>query len=614
MKNESPLERVLIFLFLGMFGVSLGLAFGAQIASLVHCQSNLVDMSPSRGMAFLSQGSDAFVPDANGCVPSHGQVWLWILILTSILIAAVVTGFNLWRNWKQSAKHLVKDIKRRDGIAQTREIKEIAGAKPAIALAKEIRPSLSCEKKIKPTDAGWKVGTAWSLGVYVTAEDSVILIGPPRSGKGFFLVINLILDAPGAVITTSTRGDNYRATYELRKREGRPVVLFDPQGLSKMPATLKWSPMQGCEDPQVAMRRAKVLVAASGSGGSGNNQEWAQISETILAYLLHAGALGGISTHELGRWGASAKVAEEAISILQQSPRATPGWALGLENELKSDPRMLPSKWMGVGNALQSLMLPQVTEALNPSGAHEMLNPKEFIEQRGTLYLIGTKSGGGAIAPYLIALMDEMVETARELAFRSPSNRLDPPLSLILDEIANLAVWPGLPQVMADGGGVGISTWVVLQSLAQARAGWGEQEAQAIFDAAIVKIQLGGAGNPQDLAAFEELAGSRMIREKTKSWQSDGGSSTSEQHRKDNVLEKSEMRRLPKGVGLYFGRNGRPFLVDMVRWIDRKDAPLIRQSIKSFDTTLASELESELNRREKKQLVPAEDSAAVPAK
>lgn len=599
--QREPWAKPLMYVALGMLSFGALLALGAQAAALAHCGGLLSTFSPVGGIQFLLSGDRTGLGTTGQCVPGREQIWIWFAVCTLLLCA--VAGFIWWQwaNYKQSDQYLIKDVMRREGIAKPKEISRIAGQKALMAKATTIRPSLkSAGTKIEPHMVGQKLGTAWNLGIYVTAEDSVVLVGPPRSGKGFYLIINAILDAPGAVITTSTRGDNYAATWKLRATEGRPVVLFDPQGLSGMQSSLKWSPMQGCEDPQVAMRRAKVLIAASGSGKSDSNKEWAQVAETIMAYLLHAGALAGISTHQLGRWGSSSKVAEEAIRILEDHPRATAGWALGLENELKSDPRMLPSKWMGVGNALQALMLPEVTEALNPASSAEMLDPETFIKQRGTLYLIGTKSGGGAVAPYLIALMDELTETARAMAFRSPSNRLDPPMSLILDEIANLAPWPALPQIMADGGGVGISTIVVLQSLAQARSGWGEQEAQAIFDAAIVKIQLGGAGNDRDLETFAKLLGQRQVTEISRSWSEDGGTSRSEQLREKDVLSIAEMRRIPTGYGLYIGRNGRPLLMKMSRWIDRSDAKQIKAGIGEFNALVAEALVEDV---EKKTLV-----------
>ena len=93
-----------------------------------------------------------------------------------------------------------------------------------------------------------------------------------------------------------------------------------------------------------------------------------------------------------------------------------------------------------------------------------------------------------------------MVETARRIAAASAGARLDPPLLLALDEIGNLAPLPSLPALMSEGGGSGITTLTVLQSLSQARDRWGEQAANTIWDAAIAKIILGGGSNARDLA------------------------------------------------------------------------------------------------------------------
>ncbi len=54
------------------------------------------------------------------------------------------------------------------------------------------------------------------------------------------------------------------------------------------------------------------------------------------------------------------------------------------------------------------------------------------------------KSGAAAAGPYLSALIDDIDYAAREMAFVAQGGRLDPPLSLIVDEIANLSPWPGV--------------------------------------------------------------------------------------------------------------------------------------------------------------------------
>ena len=85
------------------------------------------------------------------------------------------------------------------------------------------------------------------------------------------------------------------------------------------------------------------------------------------------------------------------------------------------------------------------------------------------------------------------------MAFVAPGGRLDPPLSLVLDEIANLAPWPGLPIALSDCAGIGISTLVVLQSLSQARTGWSIDESPTICGSAIIKVIFGGGSDERDL-------------------------------------------------------------------------------------------------------------------
>ncbi|MFB9075029.1 type IV secretory system conjugative DNA transfer family protein [Citricoccus parietis] len=240
--------------------------------------------------------------------------------------------------------------------------------------------------------------------------------------------------------------------------------------------------------------------------------------------------------------------------------------------------------------AVKGLSVPEVREVLKPTRVEETLDIDKFLSENGTLYIVGTKTGGSSAGPFLIAMMDSITERAREMAAKSPGNRLDPPLTLVLDEIANIAgAWPGLTQIMADGGGVGISAFAVFQSLAQARNEWGEQPATALFDAATVKIQLGGASNVTDLELFSRLAGQRQITRTSTSHGKDS-SSTSEQLHDTEVLTVSELRRLPFGWGLLLNRNGRPILMRMTKWPDRKDAQQIAAAVKAYNAELAAEL------------------------
>jgi type IV secretory pathway TraG/TraD family ATPase VirD4 len=585
-------QTQIAFLVLGAIALALYTVYlPGMIAGILRCGAVPVPPAVLSPLGFLnpSQLGDVSgygtVP-GTACGPETGAVIVWMVVLVALAATVAVIVWRLVHDWRQSDERFIRDIGRREGLAKEKEIRDKLGEKATLEKAAKIRPTLA---NARVEDASIKVGHVGSQPVNVTSEESIVVVGPPRSGKGFHLLISAILDAPGSVITTSTRADNYAATHGIRAAQG-PVILFDPQGLTGAKSTLRWSPITGCERPEVAARRASSLIGSSPLGQSSSNQEWAGVATAILQQLLHAAALGGFTVDDLYQWASAPGTAKDAVKVLQTHPDAALGWGNSLDYVITGDPKQLGNKWFGVEGALSGLAVPKVRETLRPETPEQALDPASFIKDRGTLYLIGTKTGGGAISPFLIAMMDEITETAREMAIRLPGNRLDPPMSLVLDEIANMShAWPGLVNLMSDGGGVGISCLVVLQSLAQARGGWGEHEAQTIFDSATVKIQLGGSGNDRDLDSFVKLLGTRKIKETTVSHGVDATTS-SESQREVDVLTIAELRRIPFGYGLCLTRAGRPFIMKMTRWIDRPDAVHVKAAIKAFNSSLLEEL------------------------
>nr|WP_274967679.1 TraM recognition domain-containing protein [Bifidobacterium tibiigranuli] len=400
-----------------------------------------------------------------------------------------------------------------------------------------------------------------------------MVIGPPRSGKGLHLVIPAILDAPGAVVCTSTRPDNLTATMRARARIG-PVAIFDPQHLAKgLPSGMRWSPIRGCESPQTAMIRATGLAAGTGlsSGGVDSGGFWEGKTRTALQALLHAAAIDQRSPAELFRWTLDPVAAADAVAILNAAPGAATGWAESLQAMIDSDPRTRDSIWQGVSLALGSLADPRVLNAVSP-GPGESFDPETFIRERGTLFLLATGSGAGASAALVAALVEDLIETARRMAARLPGARLDPPLLLALDEIANLSPLPSLPTLMAEGGGSGITTMPVLQSLSQARDRWNEHQASAIWDAAIVKVILGGASGSRDLQDISNLIGERDETTDSVTLGDHGSRSNQRSIRRVPILPPDRIRRLPFGTGIVLLRSAPPIITDLRAWHTRPDA------------------------------------------
>ena len=62
------------------------------------------------------------------------------------------------------------------------------------------------------------------------------------------------------------------------------------------------------------------------------------------------------------------------------------------------------------------------------------------------------------------------------MAERSSSGRLDPPMTLVLDDVAAVAPLPQLPELLAAGTDRGLPTLALLRSREQARTRWPDTE------------------------------------------------------------------------------------------------------------------------------------------
>jgi len=495
--------------------------------------------------------------------------WLYWTTVTVLLFLAGGATTGMWCVVAGIRHRTRVDPHRIVGTATVRDIAPVASKRALVRRGRTLRPSLT---EPNAEDVGYMLGNSHGKQIWASVEDSILIVGPPRSGKGLHLVINAILDAPGAVVTTSTRPDNITATIEARRRHG-PVAVFDPQRLTadlRLPAGLRWSPVRGCEDPLTAMIRATGLASSTGlsSGGVESGGFWEGKTRSALQGLLHAAALENLSTRVLFEWSLSPSAAADAVGILSSNRSAATGWADALDSMINADPRTRDSIWMGVSQALSCLADPRVLDAVNPAPSEEF-DPVAFLRDNGTLYLLATGAGAGASWALVAAFIEDLVETARHLAAASPGARLDPPLLLALDEIGNLAPLPSLPGLMAEGGGTGITTMPVLQSLSQARNKWGEHAASAIWDASIVKIILGGASASKDLQELSTLIGERDELTDTVSIGDYGSRSLQRSTRRVPIMPPERIRTLPFGTGLVLLRAAPPIVTNLRQWTQR---------------------------------------------
>lgn len=293
-----------------------------------------------------------------------------------------------------------------------------------------------------------------------------------RSDKGKRLIQPAVLNAPGAVLVTTVDPETFHQTVGNRSKLG-PVHVYDPAHLIDTAERLRWAPHAGCEDAPTATSRAEALLHALRPRATADLAVH-DAARTLLRCWLHAAAVEGLPFRQIHRW-AGGGAAQEPVRILRRHTAARAGWSGELESVLHAHADRRDAAQALIHRALECLGSVHIRDACNPTRSDAQLM-ESFIAERGTLYVVGEpnedpRTRPGA-TPLLTALVSSVVEHGRRMAERSPAGRLDPPLSLVLDDVALLAPLPGLPELLGNGAGLGLPALAVLRSPEQSRDRW----------------------------------------------------------------------------------------------------------------------------------------------
>ncbi|MGW7303015.1 TraM recognition domain-containing protein [Streptomyces sp. NPDC054829] len=285
-----------------------------------------------------------------------------------------------------------------------------------------------------------------------------------------------VRDADGPALVITSNPAVWQDTKDARAKLG-PVHLYDPTHLCDTPSRLHWSPTAGCEDKQTAAARAAALLAPVRPTAK-MDQAVADVAETLLRSALHAAAIDGRTIRHVHRWSQGTQL-QDAVRILRTSPKAAPGAAGELEAALTAHPERRDMAQQLTTRALSALFTVNIRESCTPNRT-DALALDSFVNEGGTLYVVGEsiedpRTNPGAM-PLLTALAASVVERGRRMAERSSSGRLDPPLTLVLDDVAAVAPLPQLPELLATGADRGLPTLALLRSREQARARWPHDE------------------------------------------------------------------------------------------------------------------------------------------
>jgi type IV secretory pathway TraG/TraD family ATPase VirD4 len=450
-----------------------------------------------------------------------------------------------------------------------------------------VKEKYMLDKKIK--NFAWYLGESYGEYIFINPEKNIYLIGPQRSGKGINVLIPSIIEAPGAVVSVSTKIDNMEKTIYSRAKNKAPVYLLDIENVSKRQSTFRWNPILGCEDPSIAQARALTLVSATGM--SGENAIWATTAASIIGALFHAAAIGNKTIHDLHYWASSPSAAKEAMNILKSAKEAsktTQDWYQILEELESDDPHLLGNKYFAVTESFRPLDVKERRELFNVSKKNAT-NIEDVLLKGGTLYMVSKQrnSAGSemsaSVGGFFALILDEIVDIARKLSFILPGRRLDPPLQLNLDELASVYPWKRLIATVSDGTGVGINTIAVFQTRSQARSAYGEED-EATLWANCSRIILPGNVNNKDATEIQGLLPSIKKMQISNTYSNSIFNTRYTPQKSINqvdipLLSLSEISGIPKNIGILLDTNMPPILVNLKQYMDREYAHEIDASL-----------------------------------
>lgn len=555
-------ETILLVVVMGALAVvSGGVYLGAQLGYRLAGQDAPPASFWETVFAVLS-GDVQWLPESTAVL---AVVAVLVLVLAVLVLRA--------HRRRQARGSRVDDAARY--LGRGRDV-EAMSAKSVTATAQRLgvqsdRPGMSLGRSIGPGKTVW---SSW--------EDVLVLIAGPRTQKTTCYVIPAVLNSPGAVVATSNKRDVVDATRDLRAESG-PVWVFDPQGVAGEPQKFYWNMLDYVVDETAAVKLAELLQGANRKPGSRGDAFFDSDSKTLAAWFLLAGALGKRPITDLYLWVTSPGD-EDPELILRDN--GYPLQAAEVSAMANYTDKQRSGVYAGTKQILGFLTNGRAAKWITApdSSAIERFNVDDFVRSGGTMYLL-SREGGGTTGPIVTALTLAITEAAERYATESPGGRLPVPMTVVLDEAANICKWMELPNLYSHYGSRGIWMLTVLQSWSQGVDVWSEAGMNKLWSAANMKIYGGGVSEKPFLESLSALLGSYDRKTGSVSInQGQGrGRSVSHQLTRESILDVAELGALPKGRAVVLASGSRPTLIRTEPWMTGPHAEQIKASLRAHD-------------------------------
>jgi hypothetical protein len=491
-------------------------------------------------------------------------VYAGVLVLTVLLFTGLTLAVLKFRSVRSRPK----------GLAGRRELASMA-PKGIAARARDLRPSLKGIEELHPDDTGNLLGDLDPSGPELRSsfEDVELDLMAPRAGKSTGIAVPRVLRARGPVLLTSNKSDVYAVTRAAREQVGT-VWTFDPQGIAHTPRGMWWDMLAECSTIEGARRLAGHFVA-SVNDDTASKDFWISAAQNTLTALFLAAARGRASVGDLLGWLAD-PADRTPIDLLRDT--GLPAMAEQLQGTVRGAVETRDGIYETARQCASCLLDPEILAWVTPDPELPQFRPEQHVLGRDTLYLL-SKDGGGSAAGVIAGLADCTMR-AGVVAAERMGGRLDPPMTAVLDEAANVCRISDLPDLYSHFGSRGINVVTLLQSYRQGARVWGDAGMDALWSAATVKLLGAGLDDADFVEKISKLVGQHDVSTVSVSRSKDG-TSRSTSYRQEQVLPPDKIRALPKGTALLLATGVKPALIRLRPWYKEPDAGTVSAAAKA---------------------------------
>lgn len=485
-----------------------------------------------------------------------------VLMVAAALVVKTVAGR---RTDASRVDHLAKEM------SLSREVRALS-MDALRADAKRLGVSAECGPGVpigKAVNGQVPLGTSW--------EWTQLWVMGPRAGKTSCLCMPQVVSTQGPVIATSNKRDLVDATRGPRSQTGL-VRVHDPQGLANEEPTWWWSPLSYTTTPPRADEIVSLFAAATRDSTAKTDAYFDTAAQTLLAAFLLAAAKGGRSIYDVHRW-VRRPDDEEPEELLIAAGEGSA--SIDVESARNKTPKQRDGIYGSAENLLSWLRNPELEKWLTPGPGRAEFRPEDFVRSKDTLYLLSKEGPGSARA--LTASLTVAVTRAAEEYGVAQGGRLHRPVLCVLDEAANICRWPQLPDLYSHYGSRGIILAVYLQSWSQGVRVWGKEGMTQMWDAANLRGIGPGIADDQFASTMSNLVGTHDVRTRSRSTSMKSGTSTSDQLRRDKILEVSDISALPRGRAVVLASGTPSILVALQHWTNLPQSDVIQASIEHYE-------------------------------